>query len=185
MKNKTVRIICYMAMYAALYCLLKFVGEFIPFLKMPQGGSIEIEFVAIYIASFHLGWQYGALTGLMGFLLSFILGFPVYWLNIPQFALDYLIPLMVCGCASVFGKGTKWKQVLGIAFVSCVKYASQVLSGVYFWPPENEVAGSSAAWIYSLGYNAWYNLATCIVCAIIVVLLLGRLEKLSAFTSVE
>ena len=75
--------------------------------------------------------------------------------------------------------------MLGIAVVSCVKYASQVLSGVYFWPPENEVAGSGAAWIYSLGYNAWYNLATCIVCAIIVVLLLGRLEKLSAFTSVE
>ena len=181
MKNKKIRLLTFMAMYAALYCLLKYIGEFIPFLKMPQGGSIELEFVAIYIASFQLGWGYGALTGLLGFLLSFILGFPVYWLNFPQFALDYLIPLMVCGCASFIGKDKNWKKILGIVIVSALKYVSQVLSGVYYWPPEGEVAGSSAAWIYSLSYNVWYNLATCIVCAIIVVLLLIRLEKLSVF----
>lgn len=185
MKNKKVRIISFMAMYAALYVVLKYVGEFIPFLKMPQGGSIEIEFVAIYLASYQLGWKYGALTGILGLLITIIVGFPVYWLNFMQFLLDYVIPVAVCGCASLFGSSTAVRKVAGIVVVSCLKYLSQVLSGVFYWPPEGSVAGSSAAWIYSLGYNAWYNLATCIVCAILVVLLLNRLEKTSAFKKVE
>ena len=65
----------------------------------------------------------------------------------------------------------------GVGAGMLLKYASTVLSGVYFWFPEGSAAGSSAAWIYSLGYNAWYNLATMIVCMILVPLMIQRLRK--------
>ena len=38
-RNQT-RLLAYMALYAALYVVLKYVGEFIPFLKMPQGTGV-------------------------------------------------------------------------------------------------------------------------------------------------
>ena len=74
-----------MALYAALYVVLKFAGQYIPFLQMPQGGSIELELAAVFIASYHMGWKYGILTAMIGFLLTFICGFPIYWLNLGQF----------------------------------------------------------------------------------------------------
>ena len=55
MQRDKVKFLTYTAMYTALYVVLKFVGNLIPFLKMPQGGSIEIELIALFIASYHLG----------------------------------------------------------------------------------------------------------------------------------
>lgn len=185
MKNQKIRLYAYMAMYAALYVVLKFVGEFIPFLQMPQGGSIEIELAAVFVASYHLGWQRGMAVAMLGFLMTFILGFPVYWLNFFQFALDYLLPLLFVGAASIFGRSNAVKEIIGITVMMVLKYASQVLSGVYYWPPEDSAAGSTAAWVYSLGYNAWYNLATCIVCIVLVPLLLQKLEKTNAFKLIQ
>ena len=39
MKNNKIRTMAYMALYAALYIVLKYVGNLIPFLDMPNGGS--------------------------------------------------------------------------------------------------------------------------------------------------
>ncbi len=165
----------YMALYAALYIVLWYVGEFIPFLQMPQGGSIEIEFAAIFIASYHLGWKYGIFTALLSWLIQFALGGASWFLNPMQYILDYIVPLVVCGIASVYWRG-KGKYVIGVSVGMILKYISTVLSGVYFWA-EGMAAGSKEAWIYSLGYNLWYNLATCVVCMILVPFLLQRLQK--------
>ncbi|MDD6675761.1 MAG: energy-coupled thiamine transporter ThiT [Lactimicrobium massiliense] len=181
MKNNKIRIISYMALYAALYVVLKFAGQYIPFLQMPQGGSIELELTAVFIASYHMGWKYGILTAMIGFLLTFICGFPIYWLNLGQFMLDYILPLLFVGASSLLGRNGSVRQIIGISLAMILKYISQLLSGVYYWPPEGSVAGSKAAWIYSAGYNLWYNLATLVVCIILVPLLLKRLEKTSAW----
>jgi thiamine transporter len=59
-----------------------------------------------------------------------------------------------------------------------LKFASHVLAGVYYWPPEGAARGSAAAWTYSLGYNLWYNLATLIVALIITPLLISRISAI-------
>ena len=56
MQNNKIRTMAYMALYAALYIVLKYVGNLIPFLDMPNGGSIELELIAVFIASYHLGF---------------------------------------------------------------------------------------------------------------------------------
>ena len=61
MKNDQIKTIAFMAIYMALYVALKMVGNMIPFLQMPNGGSIELELIPLMIASYHLGWKYGAL----------------------------------------------------------------------------------------------------------------------------
>ncbi len=166
----------YISLYAALAVVLKYVSHMIPFLQMPQGGSIELEYIAIFIASYHFGYKKGMLVGILAWLLGFIFGFNNYFLNPMQYALDYIIPVLVCGAASCLCPIEKIRLYGGVTIAMLLKYVSTVLSGAYFWPPEGSVAGSSAAWIFSLSYNAWYNLATLIVCIILVPLMYKAIQ---------
>ena len=98
---KYIRFISYLAMYSAMYIILKYVATFIPFLVMPNGGMIEMELIAVMLASYHLGWKGGAMVALLSWLVTIVLGFPMYFVNPIQVLLDYVLPLLVCGLASV------------------------------------------------------------------------------------
>ena len=177
-KKGQTKTIAYMAMYVALYVLLKFVGNMIPFLQMPNGGSIELELVALFVASYHLGAKNGVLVAGLSLLLQFALGFNFYIVSFMQFLLDYALPIVVVGaCASYFKKGTKSYYYITVVIAMILKWLCNVLSGVYYWPPEDGAAGSSIAWAFSVGYNTPYNLATLVVCLILVPLLVQRLKK--------
>ena len=102
MKNDQIKRIAFMAIYMALYVALKMVGNMIPFLQMPNGGSIELELIPLMIASYHLGWKYGALCGLASFLLTIVLGFPMYFVQPIQIVLDYVLPISIVGMVSLF-----------------------------------------------------------------------------------
>ena len=54
MKNDKIKTMVYLAMYVAMYVVLKWCGNLIPFLNMPNGGAIELELVAVVLASYHL-----------------------------------------------------------------------------------------------------------------------------------
>lgn len=179
MKNDKIRTICFMAFYGALYVVLRLVGNYIPFLKMPNGGSIEIELIALFVASYHLGWLKGLGSAVICLVLTFFTG-ALYYLNPAQFALDYILPLAVVGMASLWSTRTKARYAIGVVISMILKYISQTLSGVFFWPPEESAAGSAAAWAFSATYNLWYNLVTMIVCVILVPLLVNRLAKASS-----
>ncbi len=228
MEKSTTKTIAYLALYVALYIVLKYVGNLIPFLVMPNGGSIELEMIAVFICSYHLGWKWGAADAVLSWLITIVLGFPMYFVHPVQILLDYVLPLVVCGIASLlwpikeanktttiimgivlalaslFGIAnsygntvasyivgaligvamfvfTCWylenKKKYGIVISMILKYICQLLSGVYFWFPDGSVAGSKEAWIFSAGYNLWYNLVTLIVCIIVVPTLIDRLSK--------
>ena len=101
MKKDQTKTLAYMALYVALYVVLKYAGDLIPILKMPNGGSIELELVAVFIASYHLGWQYGITVSLLSWLMTIILGSMPYYVHPVQIFLDYAGPLMACGAASL------------------------------------------------------------------------------------
>ncbi len=178
MRNEKIKEMTYIASYVAIYVVLWWVGKFIPFLQMPQGGSIEIELISIFIASYHLGYKKGILVAILCWLITFILGSGRWYLNPMQYSLDYFIPLIVVGLASLFWKGEK-RYYIGVIISMLLKFISNVLSGVYYWPPEGGAAGSIPAWIYSLSYNSGYNIATLIVALILVPLLIQRLKKIN------
>ncbi len=178
MKNKT-RDIAFVGLYAALAIVLQYISGLIPFLQMPNGGNIDLGVVPIFMASYHLGWKTGALTGILCWLLAWLIGVSGQWfLTLPQYIFDYIMPSLVCGLASIFPKIKKIPNtVTGVVIAMILKYISHVLSGVYWWFPETTYAGSLASWAYSLSYNLYYNLATMIVAVVIVPLLVNRLES--------
>ena len=205
MKRSQTQTMAFMALYVALYIVLKYVGNFIPILNMPNGGSIALELIALFIASYHLGWFHGLMVALLCWLISFIMGMKMYLLYPIQILLDYMIPLGACGCAALFWpwKSTNKKEALFISallFVGCfvgiwlsfgnsivvyvigiviamiIYYISTVLSGAYYWA-DGVAAGSLPAWTFSLQYNLGYNLVTMIVCCIAVPFIVRALKK--------
>ncbi len=178
MNNKT-RTLIFVGLYIALSVVLQYVSGLIPFLQMPKGGNIDLGVIPIFMASYQFGYKTGVITGLMCWLIGFILGISGTWfLTIPQYLFDYIIPVSVLGLASLFPKIKKINNIYtGIIFTMIIKYISHVLSGVYWWFPETSYAGSIASWIYSSQYNLYYNLATLIVAIIVVSSLINKFDN--------
>ena len=175
----TTRQIAMVAIFAALALVFNFVGDFIPFLAMPQGGSIEVETIMLFFASYVLGYKLGGLTGIIYWVLAFLFNQASYFLNVPQYLLDYIIPILVCSASSLlmFHRigNTTLRIEIAIVISMLIKTLCNVLSGVYFYFPEGEVAGSLGSWIYSLEYNTPYNVATMIICMILVPIVILRI----------
>lgn len=175
MRQNKVLFLAYVSMFAALEVLLELANKFIP--SMPQGGSISFCLVPIFIASYLLGVKGGVLVGFISSILLFVSGQASFW-GWWSVALDYVIPLSVCGLAALI-KNIKLKNGLilpiGMILAMILKFISHYLSGAVLfasYAPEGQ-----NPYIYSLVYNLPYNLATLIVCFILVSLLLPRLSK--------
>lgn len=180
MKNQEkIRFIVYVAIYAALTLALDYVKEMLPFLNLPNGGSINIALIPVMIASFHLGVPGGCAVGLLWWAISSLMGFNPYFLNLAQYLLDYVIPSFIVGASSFLcfgGKKTIVKGEIGLFVVNVLRTLSIVLSGVYYWA-DGVAAGSAAAWTASLSYNVPYCVATYALLAVLLPVLFGRLIK--------
>lgn len=155
MKDNKIKTMAYMALYVALYVVLKFIGNMIPFLDMPNGGSIELELIAVFIASYHLGWVKGLLVGLLSWVITIVMGFEMWFVSPVQIILDYAGPLAVCGMASLL-----WP------FRSVSKPAAAVLSvavgiGAFFgicrsWNGVAAVIAGAAVGVATVAFTFWY-----------------------------
>lgn len=180
MNNKT-RNYVFLAFYAALAVVLHYCTKFFP--QMPNGGTLELEVIAIFIASFHLGWKYGMAAGLLAWVVGTLFGLSNYIVSPMQTMLDYIVPAMAPGIASIMPRIRLWRFKCsnvypGIIVGVLIRYISYTLAGVYFWFPEGSASGSLAAWIYSgWTYNLAFNILTLVASIIIVPVLLIALRK--------
>ncbi len=181
MNNKT-RSIVYLSMYCAFAIVLDYVNQFIPFLQMPYGGSINLSVIPLMVASYHFGWGKGAFCGLVYWLIGLTLGLNNYIVTPLQTILDYVLPAVIVGMPALFPKICKVNNVIvGVSGVMLIKYLSHVIAGAYYWFPEGEAAGSGVAWVFSLNYNVWYNLVTMIIAIIVVPIIIRRLNSSTKF----
>lgn len=168
-----VKELTYVSTYIALALVLEYVSKLIPILQMPQGGSINLAVIPVFIASYHLGFKKGVLVGILWWLIGFLLGGNNWYLNPMQYSLDYIVPMSIIGFACCIPNVYASVTVIGI-----IRFLSTFISGIYFWPPDNAVAGSMSAILYSFNYNVGYNLGTVIVAIVLVPLLMKALKNL-------
>ncbi|MEG0842215.1 MAG: energy-coupled thiamine transporter ThiT [Erysipelotrichaceae bacterium] len=162
--NKTTRVLVYVAAYVGLATVLNYLNTVLPILQMPNGGSLELMVIPIFVASYHLGWKMGMAVGVLSWLVGTMFGMSNYMVSPLQVFFDYIAPVMAIGLASLlpsfhFGERKISNVYIGIFIGMLLKYASQVISGAYFWPGDG-AAGSLPAWIFSLSYNFGYNALT-------------------------
>ncbi|MEK5500505.1 energy-coupled thiamine transporter ThiT [Bacillus sp. FSL M8-0168] len=157
------------------------------FLKMPQGGSIAIMMIPIFLISFRWGLKAGLITGFLAGLLQFVTG-GLYAVHPVQFLLDYFIAPTAAGIGGLFAgpirkaaaAKTKGKLVsyvtVAVFFGSGLKFLAHVISGAVFFG--NYAPKGTPVWIYTLTYNATYMLPSFIICAIVLCLLLLTAPRL-------
>lgn len=164
--NKTRQII-FISYYVALAIVLDYIKTFIPFLNMPTGGSVNIALIPVVICSFHLGYKSGMLVGALWWLVSSLLGLNNYYLNLVQYILDYIVPSVIVGAASIFYRHNKMHEIqLGILLTMFIRTTSVLISGAIFW--FDGASNSVPAWLYTCSYNLPYSIATTIMLMIVV-----------------
>ena len=164
MKKLTVQEIVLMAFYLALFFVLDFLSNAIPFFQMPQGGTVGLGTVALLLASYQLGWQKGLIVALLSIIIQFVTG-AMYILGPLQFALDYFIAFAVYGLASCF---PTWGWFYsGVLITNLIRFASSTLSGVLFY---------GVTLTGSLIYQAWYMVPTTVIGMVLVPLLMKALQ---------
>ncbi len=163
--------------YGAVCIAVAYALSFIPVFSLPNGGSITIASAApILIYGYYFGFRKGSIVSLVYMLLQLI---QKPYIISPWSALfDYLLPYSALSATGVFAFNRKKYEsvisggrhalkahgnfVIGVALYFVIRYFSHVLGGVLFWSYGIDFMSWSgdlngtAAWTYSLVYNALY-----------------------------
>ncbi|AZB44943.1 energy-coupled thiamine transporter ThiT [Bacillus sp. FJAT-42376] len=174
MKNQKLLFLSETAILTALALLLDMLSSFI--IKMPQGGSLSLGMIPIFIMSFRWGLKGGLLTGLLTGILQPFLSTP-FIVHPAQAILDYPLPFMLAGMSGLFSswvhsalKLNKWSALTAIMTAtfagSILRLASHVLSGVVFFG--SYAPKGTPVFTYSFVYNATWIIPTWIIAGIAV-----------------
>ncbi len=156
--------ITFTAMMIALSVVFEYISKAIPFLEMPNGGSISLAMLPIAIAAVTCGWQYGLACGaLYGLLNCFVID--GYGFNLASFILDYIIAFSGIAVIAVFNKqikeGKKLYFVLGFVIGLVIRLIASGFSGVInagIWGyHEKFLEGIFGAGKGSIGYLYLYS----------------------------
>ncbi len=181
MKASRIRIVVEISLTVALAAVL----GMIKLLPMPQGGSISLVMLPLFVLALVrgpvVGIAAGALYGGIDYMLE------PYFFHPLQVLLDYPIAFAACGLAGVFAARWirlhrerrvltgLWTAVLpGVALGALGRYAAHVASGVVFfatYAPEGQ-----PVLVYSAVYNV-YVLVSALVAAFVIISILPPLQS--------
>ena len=139
-------------------------------IELPYGGSVTIAcMLPIIIVSYRHGIKWGLLTGLVFGVIQQLLGintlsYATGWIStIAIILLDYCVAFMVAGFGGIFRKKLSQPKALlfGALLVGILRFICHVITGVTVWR-DISIPGT-AAFIYSLSYNATYMIPETIV----------------------
>lgn len=166
---------------------LSAVLSFISIWEMPQGGSVSLGMLPLFVLAILRGPLVGVLAGgLYGIVDFWVDPYPFHPLGV---ALDYPVAYALCGLAGLFAArwaaeadagrvgSALWSAALpGIAVGALGRYAAHVLSGVIFFSSFARDAGQ-APLVYSAAYNS-FVLVSAVGCAIGAFAVLPPLQRL-------
>ncbi|MER1993276.1 MAG: energy-coupled thiamine transporter ThiT [Eubacteriales bacterium] len=147
-----------MLSFASLSIALSFVLSCIRLYRMPQGGSVTpASMLPLMLFSTAFGVGPGLLAGLVYGILQYLQG--GWFLNVWQFALDYLLAFAALGLAGLAKKlPEKWGLYCAMLIAVIGRALSATLAGIMFW---------DTAPVASLVYNGTYLVPEVVICMIL------------------
>ncbi len=157
----------------AIAVALAVVCSFIKVLEMPQGGSVALTMIPIFIVAYRLGALWGITAGAVYGLISMVLAGTIY--HPLSILLDYVLAFGLLGLSGLFKK-----TLPGIIIGTCVgtagRFLSSLISGAVLfasYAPEGQ-----NPWVYSLVYQATYLIPELLISLIVLILLFTKAKKL-------
>jgi thiamine transporter len=175
MQNKfSTRMLAEIGMAVALAVVLNFLKLW----RMPQGGSVSLEMLPIFVIAFRWGLGAGMFSGLAYGLLQLMFG--AYIIHPIQLIMDYPLPYMILGVAGMFEirKDDLIQPLImfwAVLTAGALRLIIHILSGVIFfgsYAPEGQ-----NVWAYSTIYNGSFLIPTIIVNYIVLLIVMKALEK--------
>ncbi len=155
------------AILLAVAAVLEAISTFIPFLHMPNGGSVSLGMLPIFIIAYRHGLRSGLLAGFIFSLVNFMLGgLYIHWGSI---IFDYTLAFTVIGFAGLFKKNAWDSSVqfgLGIFVGGFLRYIMHGIAGVLFWG-EYAPEGMGVYYYSFIWYNLPYMAASIVLCIIV------------------
>jgi thiamine transporter len=156
--------ILFIALANALYLVSKF---YLPFLHLPQGGTITIgSMVPIVWFSLRRGLRWGVEAGIIYGLVHMVISGDIYYPT--QIIFDYPLAFGALGLAGAFRN----RPVIGVGVGILGRFACHFVSGVVFFG-QYAWAGWNV-YAYSAAYNATYLVPEFIISSAVIFLLLKR-----------
>ena len=178
MKNKskiTLRALCEGAIFVALAQVLGYIKLF----ELPQGGSVGIGMLPIFIYCARWGFGPGMLASFAYSVLQLLLDGAYAW-GWQAIIGDYILAFTVLGFAGLFHK-QKYGFFIGSAVGSAARFIVHYLTGVLVWGeymPETFFGMTmTTPWFYSALYNGSYMALDLVMCLLIGWLLWKPLGK--------
>ena len=158
-----------MLAFGALSVALSFVLSCFRLYRMPQGGSVTPgSMLPIMLFSATFGMGPGLLTGLVYGVLQYLQG--GWFVNVWQFALDYLLAFAALGLAGLARKLPKtWGLYCAMVIAALCRALSATLAGIMFW--------DTAPWA-SLVYNGTYLIPEVVICILLAVFVAKPVMKI-------
>lgn len=179
MRNERVRVLVEISLTIALAAVLNTLKVF----EMPQGGTVSLVMLPLFVLSVRRGLVVGLVAGaLYGFLDALIDPFVVHW---AQFLLDYPVGYAAVGLGGLFS--VRWRGFDGdrllnglmtaalpaVAVGAAARYAAHVASGVIFF---SEYAEGQPVLAYSAAYNLYVPVSAA-ACFVALSVVLPALER--------
>ncbi|MFA7434761.1 MAG: energy-coupled thiamine transporter ThiT [Bacilli bacterium] len=195
MKNKGTRFIAEMGIFIALGLVFDIVAKPIGDAIWPNGGSISIAMVPIFIMSFRYGLKGGLFSGIA------IGSIQMLWsgngiVGWAQALLDYTVAYGLVGLAGVLSK-TVYKNkdnirsviyaLIAILICGLLRTFAHILSGVLFWSQDlfDEGIALTLIWIGSATYNLAYMAPSIILSMIVMTVLITKYYHLVEYVDLN
>ena len=170
MKNKSILITM---LETAIMIALAVVLSFVKVWEMPQGGTISLTMLPLFLLAFRRGPWAGIIGGVIYGVISIIYDGVIY--HPLSILLDYTLAYGLLGVAGFFKKDYTG-IILGTVVGTACRYLCSLLSGAVLFAEYAPVGQNP--WIYSLGYNATYMVPELIICVVVLVVLFKQAKKL-------
>ncbi|MBQ2890088.1 MAG: energy-coupled thiamine transporter ThiT [Clostridia bacterium] len=167
--NKKINVMVETAIMIALAVVLSFVKVW----SMPQGGTVSLTMLPLFVLAFRRGFFPALLGGVVYGAISIIFDGVIY--HPMSILLDYTLAYGALAVAGLFKKNYLG-IVLGTTVGTGLRYICSLLSGAVLfaqYAPEGQ-----NPWIYSLGYNATYMIPELIICVVALVILYKSNKKI-------
>jgi thiamine transporter len=177
MKNSKIQMMAEMAMCAAL----AIVFDFLPLFTAPQGGSVSLTMIPVFLIAFRYGLRQGLITGLLLAALQIVT--KLSFVHIIQVFFDYIAAFTSLGLAGIVFKQIKSSLtngnkssatlyiILGVFVGSIARFICHYIAGVVFYG--SYAPKGTPVELYSLIYNAWYMVPSFIISAVILAIILS------------
>lgn len=157
----------------AVMVALAVLCSFIKVWEMPQGGSIALTMVPLFVISYRRGWVAGIVTGAIYGAISMIYAGVIY--HPMSILLDYVLAFSLVGISGFFKK-SNFGIISGVTAGVAGRFLSSLVSGAVLfaeYAPEGQ-----NPWIYSLVYQATYLIPELIISAVIMLIIYHKANKL-------